>query len=206
MNSEETLILQAMNEMEQQGGLIRLQFGKNQTVFEPKTDSGGSYWMKDGQIKLETLDSGGKVHFLHILSGARVFGLGPCLLNRPVSYQARALDEVTFYWLDPTSTRKFLDGHPELKESLMRQLGSELEVLESRLRSACTLSLTDRVYETLAYLKACDPVRNWTHHQIADWSGVSRGSVNQSLQELQDQGRIWVQGRKITLLRKMFLN
>lgn len=206
MNEDDDAIARAMDDLERRGGVVRLQYRPAQTLFDQGLESGGTYWMRRGQIKLESVDAGGKTHFLHVVSGVKVLGLGAFLLNRPHPYHARALSETNVIWLDRMLTRKFLDEHPFVLEPLMRQLGEELELLESRLRSAYSMDALERVYETIAYLKSCDPCRKWSRIEIAEWAGTTPETVARSISELREQGRIWTEGRKIQVLRKKFLN
>jgi CRP-like cAMP-binding protein len=206
VNPDEEVMNRAMDDLEKRGGVVRLQYRPAQTVFGQGLEAGGTYWMKRGQIKLESIDAGGKTHFLHVVSGVKVLGLGAFLLNRPHAYQARALSETNVIWLDRVLTRKFLDDHPFVLEPLMRQWGEEMELLETRLRSAYSLDALERVYETIAYLKGCDPCRKWSRIEIAEWAGTTPETVARSISELRQQGRIWTEGRKIQLLRKKLLN
>jgi len=206
MNPDEELMSDAMEKMDGQPGMIRLRYRPDEMIFHPGNEPGGTYWIRAGQIKLEAIDPGGKTHFLHVMSGAKVLGLGACLLNRPHAYQAKTLSEVSVIWLDAKSTRKFMEEHPEINEPLMRQLCEELELLEGRLRSAYSLDATERVYETISYLKKCDPCRTWSRGEIAEWAGTTPETVARSIAELRVEARIFTEGRKITLLRKRFLN
>jgi|GEM_PF-2742209 len=196
----------AILRMEDQPGVIRLNYRPGEMIFHPGNEPGGTYWVRQGQIKLEALDPGGKVHFLHVMSESNVLGLGACLLNRPHSYQAKSLGEVSVIWMDSKCTRKFIEDHPELNETLMKQLCEELELLEGRLRSAYSLDATERVYETIVYLKKCDSCRAWSRGEIAEWAGTTPETVARAIGELRQHGRIFTEGRKIRLLRKKFLN
>ncbi len=203
---DEKLIESAIKKMEQQPGVIRLRYRPGEMIFHPGNEPGGTYWVRAGQVKLESIDPGGKTHFLHVMSESKVLGLGACLLNRPHAYRAKTLGEVSVIWLDAKSTRKFMEDHPEVSEPLMRQLCEELELLEGRLRSAYSLDATERVHETILYLKKCDPCRNWTRGEIAEWAGTTPETVARAISELREQARIITEGRKIHLLRKRFLN
>jgi len=206
VNPDEEVMNRAMDDLEKRGGVVRLQYRPAQTVFGQGLEPGGTYWMKRGQIKLESIDAGGKTHFLHVVSGVKVLGLGAFLLNRPHAYQARALSETNVIWLDRVLTWVFLDDYPFVLEPLMRQWGEEMELLETRLRSAHSLDALERVYETIAYLKGCDPCRKWSRIEIAEWAGTTPETVARSISELRQQGRIWTEVRKIQLLRKKLLN
>lgn len=206
MRSDEELVQEAMSEMEQGGGVVRLRYRAEQTLFEPGGEAGGTWWLKAGKIKLESVDPGGRVHFLHVMSGARVLGLGAYLLNRPFTYHARALTEVDSIWLDRSATQRFLEAHPGVSAGLMRQLGEELELLEARLRSAYSLDAPERIYETIVYLKKCDPCRIWSRSEIAEWAGTTPETAVRSIRMLREEGRIFTEGRRIALLRKRFPN
>jgi CRP-like cAMP-binding protein len=205
-NPDERLIESTIKKMEKEPGVIRLQYRPGEMIFHPGNEPGGTYWVRAGQIKLEAIDPGGKTHFLHVMSESKVLGLGACLLNRPHAYQAKTLGDVSVIWLDSKSTRKFMVDHPEVAEPLMRQLCEELELLEGRLRSAYSLDATERVYETILYLKKCDPCRNWSRGEIAEWAGTTPETVARAIAELREQARILTEGRRILLLRKKFLN
>jgi CRP-like cAMP-binding protein len=206
MIADDTMIQEAIQELERRGGVVRMKFRPDQTLFDSGNEAAGTYWMRQGQVKLESIDSGGKTHFLHVMTGSRVLGLGAYLFNRPHPYHARALGEVSVIWLDRMNTRKFMEDHPKVMESLMRQLGEELELLENRLRSAYSLDAEERVYETITYLKKCDAARVWTRTEIAEWAGTTPETVARPIGALRIEGRIATEGRRITLLRKKFLN
>ena len=203
---DENLIQEAIQELERRGGVVRMRFKPDQTLFDSGNEAAGTYWMRQGQVKLESIDSGGKTHFLHVMTGSKVLGLGAYLFNRPHAYHARALGEVSVIWLDRINTRKFMDEHPKVLEPLMRQLGEELDLLEQRLRSAYSLDAIERVFETITYLKKCDAVRTWTRTEIAEWAGTTPETVARSIGHLRSDGRIFTEGRKITIIRKKLLN
>jgi CRP-like cAMP-binding protein len=206
MIPDENLINEAIQELEKRGGVVRMRFKPDQTLFDSGNEAAGTYWIRQGQVKLESIDPAGKTHFLHVITGSKVLGLGAYLFNRPHAYHARALGEVSVIWLDRVNTRKFMEQNPRVMEPLMRQLGEELELLERRLRSAYSLDAVERVFETISYLKKCDPVRVWTRTEIAEWAGTTPETVARSIGALREDGRIFTEGRRIVILRNKLLN
>lgn len=176
-------------------------YKKGDVVFERDEDPKGLYCVLSGIVKIETENDEGRSHILRLVRGGQSMGYRALFGNK--TYQARAVvhenSEICF--INKEAIHKLVTTNTDLSLKFLQLLSEDVKRAETRLCSATSKDTEARVAETLLFLDAhYSPTKPWTRKDIADWAGTTPETVMRQLPNLEVQGLIASEGRRIKIL------
>jgi len=168
-------------------------YTKGSTLFVEGQPSAGVYVLCQGQVKLSTCSSDGKVITLGIAEAGEVLGLSAVLSRTEYETTANALETCQVNFGPRDAFLKYLRENPEAALSAAKQLSRNYLTAHKMI---CSLGHSDPVVIKLARLllswapdangnNGSLQLRNtFTHQQISEMLGTSRETVTRALREL----------------------
>lgn len=179
------------------------------TVVFQKGDPGGSMMaVLRGRVKICAYSAGGKELVLNIIDRGGVFGEIALLDGRPRTADAVTLAETDLLVLERGRFLPFLTANPEVTTRLFSVLCERLRQTSEHLQDALFLEAPSRVARSLLRLaetfgeRTPEGIRldiKLSQQQIGSLVGISRESINKSLNDWQRAGHIAVQAGVITI-------
>jgi CRP-like cAMP-binding protein len=156
-------------------------------------------------IKLESLTSGGKIHFLRVVTEGGVLGYRSLFSGGPYRASAIVQEDADICLIPKDVVLKVMSDYPEFMMRIVSRLSVELREAESRLESLVDKEAPARVAEAVLYFKEHLPAQTWTRKELAAWAGTTPETVMRVLAKLEEQGLIRQQGRVITIVERQKL-
>ena len=158
----------------------------------------GVWIVQRGRVEL-SVGAGRRRAVVYVLQPGDVDGDIQHLLDMPLTYTARALDEVTALSLDPASFEKLLAEHPLIARRWLSSVAQRLATSQSRIIGLLGRSLTEQVARLLLD-EAVDGAVPLPQRTLAAMLGAQRPSLNKILKEFERAGLIEVRYAAIQLL------
>jgi len=189
----------------QQLGVIK-QYSKGDFVFQAGKEAKSVFLLHQGRIKIYQPSSVGKEAILWFCFGGELFGLAESArgAHRAVSAQACESSEVLCIAQDRFMA--FLATHPKTAQIVVQLLAGRLRVLSEVVINLISDDVRTRIRKMLLQFGTRGGRRNdaslelaipLTHQEIADMVGTTRQTVTSVLSELQKQGLIRLESRRI---------
>jgi len=188
----------------------RRQYAKGDFVFQAGKAAKAVFLLHQGRIKIYQPSSVGKEAILWFCFGGELFGLAESARGslRAVSAQASEPSEVLCIAQDQFMA--FLATHPKTAQIVVQLLAGRLRVLSEVVINLISDDVRTRIRKMLlpwgtrggrrddASVELAIPL---THQEIADMVGTTRQTVTSVLSELQRQGLIRLESRRIHIER-----
>lgn len=170
------------------------------------------YFLKKGSAKLYRYSERGEEIIFEIVRPGELFGELAWVHDTFQDKYAQALTDVLLCYLDVQEWEKFSAAHPQMKTSIIKWMGGKMVQLERRLESLQFKDTKTRVVELLKDLAdtygrklglgyEIELKIHMTHKDMAQLTATSRQSVTTTLKELERNGIISYDRRRI-LIRK----
>ena len=167
-------------------------------LFHSGSAADGVWIVQRGRVEL-SVGAGRRRAVVYVLQPGDVDGDIQHLLDMPLTYTARALDDVTALALDATSFEKLLAEHPLIARRWLSSVAQRLATSQSRIIGLLGRSLTQQVARLLLD-EAVDGDVPLPQRTLAAMLGVQRPSLNKILKEFERAGLIEVRYAAIHLL------
>lgn len=186
---------------------IRFPAGRN--VFHEGDPGNELYIIIDGKVKIGRHSPDGRDNLLAIMGPADMFGELALFDPGPRTSTVTTLTDLQALAVDRSALTRWIRGHPEIAEQLLRVLARRLRRTNDVL---CDIIFTDvpgRVAGQLLYLgqrfgrREGDALRvahDLTQTELAQLVGSSRETVNKALGMFAERGWIRVTGKTILLV------
>ncbi len=183
------------------------------TMIYLQEDAGKTiYFLKKGSVKLFRYSEQGDEIIFEIAKPGELFGELAWANHTPQDKHAQALTDILLCSMHVYEWEKFNEAHPELKTSLIKWMGLKITKLERRLESLQFKNTKTRVIELLKDMADSHGRQlglgyeielkvHLTHKDIAKLTATSRQSVTTILRNLERDGIISYDRRRI-LIRK----
>lgn len=185
---------------------------KNQYIYFPEEPSKIVFFLKEGRVKIGTYSEDGKEIIKAILYPGEVFGeMGVLGEDKRRDFAVAMDDETRMCTISVGEFKEILKGNPSLSLEVGRSIGEKMRKVERRLESLIFKDARQRIVQFMKemaeqYGKAIGEEvfvkHNLTHQDIANLTATSRQTVTTVLNELKEEGQIYME-RKRFLIRNL---
>lgn len=162
-------------------------------------DSAERVWiLRHGRLEL-SVGSGRRRVVVHVLHPGDVDGDIQLLLDKPLPYTARALDEAVLLVLDRADFDRLLVTHPTIARRWLSSVAQRLAASQARILGLLGHSLTEQVARLLLD-EAVDGRVPLPQRTLAAMLGVQRPSINKVLKDFEREGLIAIRYATIELV------
>ncbi|WP_033288076.1 Crp/Fnr family transcriptional regulator [Amycolatopsis jejuensis] len=172
-------------------------YQRGAVLFRGGAAAEGVWIVRRGRVEL-SVGAGRRRAVVYVLQPGDVDGDIQHLLDMPLAYTARALDEVTALALDAAAFEKLLAEHPLIARRWLSSVAQRLATSQSRIIGLLGRSLTAQAARLLVD-EAVDEDVPLPQRTLAAMLGVQRPSLNKILKEFERQGLIEVRYAAIHL-------
>lgn len=180
--------------------------GKKELVFEPGRKLDTVYILKEGEVILYQVHEGKKI-ILDILKPGSFFGNISLNPNEQTTHYAEASDNIRICALSTEAFLAVVRRYPEIVLRLLQMVTEKMREYEDRIKSTTVLTAKEHVLEAIKIIQRNDE-RNFlprilrkrtkiTHEKLASFTGLARETVTKAISELEKEGKLKVDGRKI---------
>ncbi len=182
---------------------------KNQFIYFPEEPSKIVFFLKKGRVKIGSYSEEGKEIIKAILYPGEVFGeMGVLGEDKRKDFAVAMDDETRMCTISVDEFKETLKSNSSLSLEMGRSVGEKMRKIERRLESLIFKDARERIVlfmkEMAAqYGKAIgDEIlvkHNLTHQDIANLTATSRQTVTTVLNELKDEGQIYMERKKFLI-------
>ncbi len=183
-------------------------FSKGQTVHDAGDIAQGIYCVTSGVVRISSCDEEGRYILVKDLIPGEWFRFMGFFGNGKRPQDASATRTSSLVYLPGPNLEKILEHHPQIYRAILNQLAEYSVDFFAQYASAVNLSLYSRILAMLSKLKRWQNTSELTITQadLAFFLGVTREAVNIQLNELQKQGFIHLNYKKIHILKELPLS
>lgn len=183
---------------------------KDQTIFLPSDVSNSIYFLKEGKVKISSFSDEGKELIFAILGPGEIFGELAIAGQTNREQIAATTEDAIICYVNVEEFENFLASHPRLSLRITKLIGFRLKKIRSRLERMWFKSAAERVKSLLSDLIEEHGIKigdereirlNLTHQDIANLAATTRQTVTSTFNELEREGIITYDRRRI-LVRK----
>jgi CRP-like cAMP-binding protein len=181
-------------------------YKKGQTIFYSGNFPAGLYCVSSGVVRLENSGSSGNNHILRVVQGGGILGYRSLFADEAYEASAVVHEDATICLIPKTAITEILKSYPEVGLKLLSQVSKELRAAEARMCGLTDKNASERIAESLLFLKDNFKEQTWTRKEISEWAGTTPETVMRTLSDFADQKIIELKGRKINVLNKSALS
>lgn len=163
--------------------LVSKEFTAGTVLFAAQQPPSGVWIVRQGQIEL-AVGSGRRRVVVDVLRAGDVDGDIALLLEMPLAYTARALDDSTCLCLDRTAFEALLASHPNIARRWLSSVAQRVSTGQGRLVAMLGRTLPAQVAKLLLD-ESVDGSVELAQRTLAAMLGVQRPSLNKILKELE---------------------
>ncbi|MDZ7885449.1 MAG: Crp/Fnr family transcriptional regulator [Mycobacterium sp.] len=163
--------------------LVSREFAAGTVLFAAQQPPSGVWIVRQGQIEL-TVGSGRRRVVVDVLRAGDVDGDIALLLEMPLAYTARALDDSTCLCLDRNAFEALLASHPNIARRWLSSVAQRVSTGQGRLVAMLGRTLPAQVAKLLLD-ESVDGSVELAQRTLAAMLGVQRPSLNKILKELE---------------------
>lgn len=160
----------------------------------------GLYFIKEGLVGLIRTTAKGQESLLRLFKKGQFLGHRSLFSDEHYHASARCLEDTHIIFAPKEEVLQRFDDNPRAYYFLARALAKELRRAEVRSVLVSEGDVMERVVSTLLLFKSLYPDHLWTRTEIANFCASRTPTVIKALGELEAQGLIRQQGRKIEIL------
>ena len=174
-------------------------------------DSGDQlYLITEGKVKLSHTASDGRENLLAVLGTGEIIGELSLFDLQPRSSTVTAITDVHLLTLAHEDMRAYIEAHPALAMSMLKQLALRLRNTNQQLADLVFSDVPGRVAKALLDLaerfgertpEGIHVPHDLTQEELAHLVGASRETVNKSLADFASRGWIRLGGRAVLLIQ-----
>ncbi|SFQ71460.1 cAMP-binding domain of CRP or a regulatory subunit of cAMP-dependent protein kinases [Amycolatopsis arida] len=165
-------------------------YERGAVLFRGGAGAEGVWIVRHGRVEL-AVGSGRRRAVVHVLRPGDVDGDIEYLLDMPLPYTARALEECTALFLDAPDFERLLVARPPIARRWLSSVAQRLATSQQRIIGLLGRSLTEQVARLLLD-EATDGTVPLPQRALAAMLGVQRPSLNKILKDFERQGWITV--------------
>ena len=192
-----------------------LEAKKDQTIYLPTDIANSIYFLKKGKVKISSFSDDGKEMIYAILGPGEIFGELAITGQTNREQIAAATENAVICYVNVQEFENFLATHPRLSLKVTKLIGFRLRKVRSRLERMWFKSAPERVKSLLLDLIEEHGIKigdereirlNLTHQDIANLAATTRQTVTTTFNELERQGVITYDRRRILIRKPESLN
>jgi len=182
-------------------------YRKNTVIIEKGDESASLYVIVSGKVKVYVADDQGKEIVLNIQGAGAHLGELALLGDSRRTASVMTLEDAKFLVITKQSFLACLSKHPSIALNLIRALVGRVRDLTNNVSSLALQDVYGRVASTLMQHATEQDGKmitdKLTQQDIANLVGSSREMVSRIFKDLKAGGYISVEGRRITITRKL---
>lgn len=184
---------------------------KKQILYFPADSSSSIYMLKAGKVKISRISSEGKEIILTILGPGEVFGELGITGQQEREEIAEVTDDAIICMVDIKNMQDMMKDNPKFNMEILKFIGFRLKRVQNRLESLIFKNAEQRIRSLIKELaedhgRAIAGDDNYrevklglTHEDIAKLTATSRQTVTTQLNELEKNGIIKYDRKRITI-------
>ncbi|GAB3488453.1 Crp/Fnr family transcriptional regulator [Amycolatopsis cihanbeyliensis] len=180
-------------------GLHTRVYQRGSVLFRGGAAADGVWIVRQGRVEL-AVGSGRRRAVVHVLRPGDVDGDIAYLLDMPLPYTARGLDDCTMLFLGSADFEGLLARRPPIARRWLSSVAQRLAASQQRIIGLLGRSLTEQVARLLLDEAAADDTVPLPQRTLAAMLGVQRPSLNKILKEFERTGWIELRYANITIL------
>lgn len=187
--------------------MIQRTYPPESFIFLEGEESGGLWFVHQGQVKIVKYGENGRIQLLCRLHRGKCFGTCPLFnQNMPNPANAQAIDEVTLFILPRSTLSDAFGDNPDLVRALLQVYSQHMSQLARLGECLGLLSTSERINDYLLNFAAA-PYNEiqMTHEELAQAAGTAREVVSRHLNKLEKKGWIHLSKGRITVLNRASL-
>ncbi|HEY2386494.1 MAG TPA: Crp/Fnr family transcriptional regulator [Candidatus Binatia bacterium] len=178
-------------------------------IFTPTPHPRWVYLLERGLVRIYRASGSGEETTFGYVAPGEIFGELAAFSRRPRESYAKAVRASLVWRLRHEAVRELLDAHAGVVVAVIKQVGSRLKRVESRVEHLVFRSVPSRVAgillelaEDFGHQQVEGIVLDFTlsQEELATLVGASRQTVNMSLREFERAGVLRRKGRRLVLL------
>jgi CRP-like cAMP-binding protein len=181
--------------------------GRGETIILEGEPAQALYFVASGVVKIFTTSPEGKEQILSIVRPGESFndisvfdhGLNPA--------GAQAMGEVVLYGIGKQEIDEILKQHPQMALNVIKVMATNLRQLVSLVEDLSFRRVVSRVAKILLEYgsEKTEPRAHLTQQEIAAMAGTAREVVGRSLKNLEENGTIRMESRKVVITNRQAL-
>lgn len=185
---------------------LEKKYSKGEAVFTQGEECDGFYIVKNGQVKIYKLSSGGREQVLGMFNQGDFFGIVPLFDGGPYPANAETCVDSTLIKIGKTSFLEIVKENPAISLNILPKISNRARVFTSAVEN---LSLKDVKGRLLSFIldeaekrgkkteKGMTIDLGMTHEEIAARLGTVREVITRSLSKLQKEGKLRIENGMI---------
>jgi len=187
---------------------------KNEIIYMPSDKSNTLYFLKKGKVKVSSISEDGREMIHTILGEGEIFGELAITDQQERGHVAETTEDALICSIGINEFEEFLQHNPSLNLSITKIIGFRLRKIQSRLETMWFKSAPDRIRYFIKDLsdehgKSVGDEKvvslNLTHQEIASLTATTRQTVTSTLNDLEKQGIIHYDRKRILIRRYLDL-
>jgi len=182
-------------------------FKKGETIFGEGAYPHGLYCVNVGKVKVTQTGVDGREHIVHLCKDGDIMGYRAVLSGDKYSCSAVALENSSVCFIPTRVFVEMVEKDPKLAFKLIHLLSNELKIAERGITDIAQKSVKERLAQGLLLLKESygfEPDNEtinivMTREDIANIVGTARETVIRLLFELEREGILLLEGKKIKI-------
>lgn len=183
-------------------------YPKNTVIINEDDYADSLYIIESGKVKVYCSEKNGKEFIINTMSTGEYFGELALLDDDKRSASVRTMEKSSFRIIYKEDFNKLLESHPNIAETLIRNLTKRVRSLTEKVKSLALQDVYGRVANVLTSLAVPQDDRlviedKLTQQDIADRVGASREMVARILKDLSIGNYITFENRRIIINNKL---
>lgn len=174
-------------------------------LFHSGDTANGLYCVVSGTVKLEREDSQGKTQMVQVYKNGDMIGYRSLFSDETTLTSAVAVEPTEICFIPKKAVFSLVKDNPDLSLKFLTRLSNDFRMMEIRLQRANHQPATERIAESLLFLRENFESKKWTRKEIADWAGTTTETVIRTLADFEAEGLIEQKGRGIVITNRLKL-
>lgn len=180
-------------------------YKRGQYIFYEGNIPSGLYCVNGGVVKLEAGSEAGNNHILRMVHNGGMLGYRSLFAEEPYRASALVHEDATVCFIPKSAILQLVETYPNVAFNFLARISKELRQAEDRFCGLTDKNASERIAESLLFLRDNFPEQTWTRKEISEWAGTTPETVMRTLSEFEDRGYIEQAGRKISIKDKAAL-
>jgi CRP/FNR family transcriptional regulator, polysaccharide utilization system transcription regulator len=182
---------------------------KGEPIFEEGEITNGVFCIKDGVCKMTKLSANGKDQIVKLVKPGELLGQRSMISDEPANLSAVALEDMEVCFVPKNEILQFFNQNNQFSMNMMKTICGDLKDADDHMVSMAQKSVKERLAETLLYLEETfgnnedGSLRiQLSREELAGMIGTATESCIRLLSELNKNGLVDLNGKKITIKNK----
>ena len=182
---------------------VLMQFPKGQLVFTKNSNATGFYILKEGKLKLYTIDPfSGKEQIVKIVEPVTLFGEAASFSGQNFPVYVEALENSQIVYIDRNRLLELAHSYPEICIHIAQTLAERLYHLVNLVETLILAGAVPRVARYLLQNLKGNKVENFKTTEVASILGLTPEAVSRALNTLKTKGVIKKDKKTVMVLNE----